>query len=67
MPENLGQKGLTKVVKICVTITPDFSVKGTNGCQRGIMVLKREQNVVKIRMGQSTPAFASFLAGYFQP
>jgi hypothetical protein len=43
MPENLGQKGLTKVVKICVKITPDFLSKeqmeverGTNWWQRGM-------------------------------
>jgi hypothetical protein len=28
MPKNLEQKGLTKVVKICVKIIPDFVSKG---------------------------------------
>jgi hypothetical protein len=30
--KNFRQKGLTNVVKVCVKITPDFYVKGTNGC-----------------------------------
>jgi hypothetical protein len=46
IPNNLGQKGLTKVVKIYVKITPDFSVNGTNGCQKGYYGVKRGQNVV---------------------
>jgi hypothetical protein len=41
MPENLGQKGLTKVVKFCVKITPDFVSKGQMDVKRGIIVLKR--------------------------
>jgi hypothetical protein len=41
MPKNLGQKGLTKVVKICVKITPDFVSKGQMDVKRGIMVLKQ--------------------------
>jgi hypothetical protein len=38
MPENVEQKGLTKVVKICVKITPDFVSKGQMDVKRGIMV-----------------------------
>jgi hypothetical protein len=41
MPENLGQKGLTKVVKVCIKITLDFVSKGQMDVKRGIMVLKR--------------------------
>jgi hypothetical protein len=40
MSENLRQKGLTKVVKICVKITPDFVSKAQMDVKRGIMVLK---------------------------
>jgi hypothetical protein len=40
MPKNLGQKGFTKVVKIGVTITPDFISKCQMDVKRGIMVLK---------------------------
>jgi hypothetical protein len=43
MPKNLGQKGVTKVVKICVKITPDFCVKETNGCQKGYYGVKTGQ------------------------
>jgi hypothetical protein len=42
MPENLGQKGLTKGVKICVKIMPDFISKGSNGCQKGYNGVKME-------------------------
>jgi hypothetical protein len=34
MPENLGQKGLTKVVKICVKIMPELLSKGVNWLKR---------------------------------
>jgi hypothetical protein len=40
MPENLEQKELTKVVKICVKITPDFVSNFQMDVKRGIMVLK---------------------------
>jgi hypothetical protein len=40
MPKNLGQKGFTKVVKICVKIMPDFMSKGQIDVKRGIIVLK---------------------------
>jgi hypothetical protein len=43
MPENLEQKGLTKVVKICVKITPDFMSKEQMDVKRGIMMLKQSQ------------------------
>jgi hypothetical protein len=39
MTENLGQKELTKVVKICVKIMPYFESKGSNGVKRGKMML----------------------------
>jgi hypothetical protein len=42
MPENLGQKGLTNIVKVCVKITPDFVSKWSNGCQKGDYEVKRE-------------------------
>jgi hypothetical protein len=35
IPKKLKQKGLTKVVKVCVEITLDFMSKGSNGCQSG--------------------------------
>jgi hypothetical protein len=37
-----GAKGLTKVVKICVKITPDFVAKGSNRCQKGYYDVKTE-------------------------
>jgi hypothetical protein len=42
--KNLGQKRLTKVVKICVKITPDFLSKGQMNVKRGTMVLRRVSN-----------------------
>jgi hypothetical protein len=45
MPENLGQKGLTNIVKVCVKITPDFVSKGQMDVKRGIMMLKRVKSV----------------------
>jgi hypothetical protein len=44
MPENLGQKGLTKFVKIFVMMTPDFLSKGQIDVKRGNMELKQSQN-----------------------
>jgi hypothetical protein len=38
MPKNLEQKGLTKVVKVCVKITPDFMSKRQMDVKRGIMM-----------------------------
>jgi hypothetical protein len=64
MPENLGQKGLTKIVKICVKIRRIFVSKGSkdgimmsNGDQ---MVTKRKQNVIV----KCTPALAGLDAGF---
>jgi hypothetical protein len=54
MFKNLEQKGLTKVVKDCVKITPDFVSKGQMDVKRGIMVLNGDQNVA----GGCTPALA---------
>jgi hypothetical protein len=58
MPENLEQKGLTKVVKICVKITPDFVAKESNRCQKGYY---------GIRTGEirCMPALAGVTASYF--
>jgi hypothetical protein len=39
--QKFGAKRLTKVVKVCVKITPDFVSKGQMDVKRGIMVLKR--------------------------
>jgi hypothetical protein len=47
MPKNLEQKGLTKVVKVCVKITPNFVSKYEMDVKRGSMVSKRRQNGVK--------------------
>jgi hypothetical protein len=47
MPENLGQKGLTKVVKICVKIMLDFMSRGLIDVKRNIMMSKRRQIGVK--------------------
>jgi hypothetical protein len=57
--QKFGAKELTNVVKICVKIMPDFCVKGTIGCQKGIMVLKWSQKL-------SRPALAGVTASYFQ-
>jgi hypothetical protein len=62
MPKNLEQKGLTKVVKVCVKITPDFVSKCQMDIKRGIIVLRRCQQCV----GGCTPALADFMAGYFR-
>jgi hypothetical protein len=54
MPENLEQKGLTKVVKVCVKRTPDFESKRQ-------MDVKREYYGVKTgQIGPEgcTPALA---------
>jgi hypothetical protein len=40
MPENLGQKGLTKVMKIYVKIMPNFVSKGQMDVKGGNMMLK---------------------------
>jgi hypothetical protein len=37
--QKFGAKRLTKVVKVCVKITPDFVSKGQMDVKRGIMVL----------------------------
>jgi hypothetical protein len=47
-----GKKILTKVVKNCVKITPDFVSKGYNGCQKGCQK----------GVGRCTPALADFMA-----
>jgi hypothetical protein len=47
MSKNLERKELTKVVKICVKITPDFVSNCQLDVKRGNMVLKRGQAVVK--------------------
>jgi hypothetical protein len=43
MPENLGQEGLTKVVKICVKITPDFVSTGQMDVKRGYYGVKTKK------------------------
>jgi hypothetical protein len=62
MPENLGQKGLTKVVKICVKITPDFVSIGLLEVKKGDYVVKQRQSGVKAMYqhgaGGCTPALA---------
>jgi hypothetical protein len=40
-PKNLGQRGLTKVVTICVKIMSDFMSNGQMDVKRGIMMLKQ--------------------------
>jgi hypothetical protein len=42
-----GAKRLTKVVKICVKITPDFVSKEQMDVKRGIMELKKSQSVLE--------------------
>jgi hypothetical protein len=56
-----GQNGLTKVVKMCVKITPEFVSKGQMDVKRGNMVLKRGQIGSKV----CRPALAGVTAGYF--
>jgi hypothetical protein len=47
MPENFGAKRLTKVVKICVKIMPDFMPRGLIDVKRNIMMSKWRQIGVK--------------------
>jgi hypothetical protein len=46
-PKNLGQKGLTKVVKICVKICQIFVSKGQIDVRRGIIAVKGDKMVSK--------------------
>jgi hypothetical protein len=66
MLKNLGQKGLTKVVKICVKITLDFVSKGSNGVKRGNMVLKWGVKTKPTDVGRCIPALAGLRTGYFR-
>jgi hypothetical protein len=61
MPKNLGQKGLTNVVKIYVKILLEFVSRDKMDDKRGNMVLKWKQIVV---VG-CIPALAGVTAGYF--
>jgi hypothetical protein len=62
MPENLGQKGLTEVVKICINITPDFVSKGQKDVKRGYYGVKMGcQN-----KAGCIPALADVESGYFR-
>jgi hypothetical protein len=65
MPENLEQKSLTKVVKVCIKITPDFVSKEQMDVKRGIMVLKWGQNVSR-PMYTGFSRFGPALAGFGQ-
>jgi hypothetical protein len=49
MSKNLRQKGLTKVVKNCVKITPDFVSNGQKDVKRGIIVLNGDKMGSKVR------------------
>jgi hypothetical protein len=58
MPANLGQKGLTKVVKICVKIIPSLFQRGQMDVKRGNMVLKQGPIGVKEVLKWCWPALA---------
>jgi predicted thioredoxin/glutaredoxin len=47
LSKNLEQKGLTKVVKICVKITPEFVSKEQIVVKRGIILLNGDKMVSK--------------------
>jgi hypothetical protein len=70
MPKNLGQKGLTGGVKICVKIMPDFISKGSNGCQNGYNGFKTEPKqwdfIFWCGDGRCSPALADLRAGNFR-
>jgi hypothetical protein len=55
MPKNLGQKGLAKVVKMCIKIIPEFVSKGGIWCQRGV------KNDMQAGFFGKWPAFSSGL------
>jgi hypothetical protein len=64
MPKNLGQKGLTKVMKIYVKIPPNFVSKGQMDVKGGNMMLKRV-NRINAGFSKTLPAFFG-CASYFQ-
>jgi hypothetical protein len=61
MPENLRQKGLTKVVKICVKIMPDFVAKGAKGYQKGYYGVKTESRQMYAGFSQTGSGFSRSL------
>jgi hypothetical protein len=58
MPKNFGQKGLTKVVKIYVKITPNFVSKGSKRCQKRYYGVKNGDKLLSTRSRRMYTGFS---------